>query len=266
MSPETLTFTAALAATGFSTSFLGGILGAGSGLVLIPIMQYLFTQMGLPSDAAMELTVGTTSFSMIFSSIMSSRREFNSGLIEWPAMKQWIIPVILGVTAAHTLGMANGGTMKIVFAAMMVLLSVYMLAGKEHWRLGDRVPLGPIWMSAGFVFGLVCSLAGIGGAIIAIPLMVSFGVSLRRAMASCVVLGLMVGIPSSWYYLQAPTLDAPFTLGYVNFLAAAVLVLTGQCGRPLGLWVQSKMHPEMLRKVFAGVLIVSATRLCLSLA
>lgn len=266
VTPETVTFTAALAATGFSTSFLGGILGAGSGLVLIPILQYLFTMFGLSSDAAMELTVGTTSFSMIFSSAMSTRREINKGLIEWAAMKQWIVPVLLGVAATHMLGLATGYMMKLVFAAVMVLLSVYMLAGKEHWRLADRVPLGPKWMAVGFVFGFVCSLAGVGGAILAIPLLVSCGVPLARAMSSCVVLGLMIGIPSTFYYIQMPTINAPFTLGYINFLAAAVLFVTGQYGRPLGLWVQARMSPELLRKVFAALLVVSATRICLSLA
>lgn len=261
-SPETLVLTAALAAAGFSSSFIGGVLGAGGGLVGIPILHFIFCQMGLTSAEAMQMTVGTTSFSMILSSALLSWKERKSPDIAWQPMLHWIIPVILGVTVAHLLGLGqNGDAMKLAFACVVTGVALYMSFGREEWRLFDEVPIGPVWWTMGVAFGLVCSLVGIGGGIIIIPLFVACGVSLRKAITSSMLLGLMIGLPASAFYLNMPTMDLPFTIGYVNMLAVVVLVAANFFGRPLGLWVQHKIPPQTLKRAFSAVLILTATRL-----
>lgn len=263
VTPETLAFTAALAATGLSSSFIGGVVGAGGGLIAIPLTQYIFMQFGLDSPTAMLMTVGTMSLAMIFSSALATWREARGGLIEWDAMRAWIVPVLAGVVSMHALGLGqNGAVMKLAFAALVVGVAVYMMFGSDKWRLYEKVPLGPVWSALGLAFGFICSLVGTGGAIIAVPLLHACGVPLHRAITSSAVLGLMVGIPSAVFAISGPTLNLPATIGSVNFLAAGTLVAAGWLGRPLGLWVQRQMSADMLRKAFVGILLLSATRLC----
>ncbi len=276
-SPEMLVFTAALVATGFSTSFLAGVLGSGGGLILIPILQILFTTLGLSNAAAMELTVGSTAGSMILSSALSTWREcrpternrirHEATGMEWAPIMQWALPIMAAVIGMHWLGFSqNGHVMQGVFACVVLALGAYMLWGREEWRLFERVPLGPKWWAMGFAFGCICSLTGIGGGIIAIPLFVACGMSIHNAINSIVVLGIMVGIPSTWYYLQAPTIDMPGTIGYVNLLVVAILTVSSYYGRPLGIMLQRRLSPEILRRGFAAVLFITGTRLFLQLA
>ena len=263
LSSETVTFGVALAAAGFSSSFVAGVLGAGGGLIAIPLLQAVLMRLGLDSTTAMELTVGTMSLGMVMMSFLSSLRESRLGTIDWEPMKHWIIPVTLGVLSTHLLGLAQSGeVMKITFALLVVVIAGYMMFGREEWKLYDKIPLGPVWWAMGLAFGFVCSLVGIGGSIVAIPLMVACGVSIHKAITSSVVLGMMVGIPSVLFYLQAPTIKLAGTVGYVNFWIAGLLMITGLLGRPVGLWVQRRIPAHHLRHAFSAVLVVAATRLC----
>ena len=270
--PEMAVFTAALVATSFSTSFLAGLLGSGGGLILIPLLHMLFMMLGLDNSTAMQLTVGSMAGSMILGSASSTWRECRpternrirhaaTGM-DWAPMWHWALPITAGVIVMHWAGFSqNGHVMQGTFALVLLALGVYMLCGREEWRFCERIPLGPKWWALGFAFGCICSLTGIGGGVLAIPILVACGMSIHNAINSIVVLGIMVGIPSAWYYLQAPTIDVPGTVGYVNIFVVIILTLTNYYGRPIGVMLQRRLSPETLRRGFALILFITGSRL-----
>ena len=139
LSTESAPVVVALVAAGFSSSFIAGVLGAGGGLIAIPLLQAVIMRLGFDSTAAMELTVGTMSLGMIMMSALSSWRERRLGTIDWTPMKHWVLPVTLGVLSTHLLGLAQSGeAMKIAFALLVVGIAVYMLFGREEWRLREE--------------------------------------------------------------------------------------------------------------------------------
>jgi uncharacterized membrane protein YfcA len=104
----------------------------------------------------------------------------------------------------------------------------------------------------GAVVGIILSLTGAGGGILAVPLLV-FGVHLSVAQAGPI--GLMaVGL--------AAALGAVMGLrqGIVRYKAAMVIALSGIVVSPLGLWLAHWLPNRPLTLIFAGVLLWVAYR------
>ena len=57
----------------------------------------------------------------------------------------------------------------------------------------------------------------------------------------------------------------PYSVGYVNFAAAAAIVPTAMLLAPVGVKISHAMPRLMLRRVFAAVLVIVSIRMFMSL-
>lgn len=252
---------AALWAGAFSASLIATLVGAGGGLIIIPIMHFVFTQMGLDNSTAMLLTVGTSACSMLFTGPRAIARHHRIKNIDWDVVKHMAPPVLLGALLTHALGFSSDAQiLKIVFAVMAAAIGLYLLLGHERWRYADHVPLGPKWWAFSLVLGMLCPLVGITGTVIAIPAMVACGMSLRRSIGTGSVLTLMIGIPSTAVYAMAAPIDFPFTLGLISIPTVLIIALASYFAIPLGVRMQQKIPSDILRVIFALLLFVSSGR------
>lgn len=258
---DLLTIGAALWAGAFSASFVSALIGTGGGFVIVPIMHFMFVQMGLDSATAMLLTIGTSACSMLLTGPRAIARHHRIKNIDWAVVKHMALPVLAGAALTHALGFSSDAKIiMLVFAVMSVAIGIYLLFGHERWRLAKEVPLGPTWWAFSFVIGLLCPLVGITGTVIAVPAMVACGMGLRRSIGTASVLTLMIGIPSTIVFALAPAIDFSFTLGLISLPTVAVIFLAGFIAIPLGVRVQQKLPTHVLRLAFAAVLFAAAGR------
>lgn len=248
-------------AAAFSASFIGSMVGAGAGLITIPITHMIFMQLGLDSTTAMVLTVGTCGLSMLLAGprAISTYNKYNA--IDWAIVRHASLPILAGTGITHVMGFANDGDLlKIVFACMATLVGLYMLVGQQRWRIADKVPLGPSLWAFGLGLGILCPLVGMTGTIFAIPMMVACGMTLRRSIGTACVLTVLIGVPATLMYATAPGIDFPLTLGVVSIPAALIIAAAGYFGAPLGVMVQQKVPANALRIAFSAMLFLSAGR------
>lgn len=106
---------------------------------------------------------------------------------------------------------------------------------------------------AGFLGGMV----GVGGGIIMVPFMVFFlGLSQQSAQGtSLAVLMVPVSAVAVYNYYKA---------GQVNFLYAFVIALFFVVGGYLGSKLSLKLDQSLVRKVFAGFMMIVAIKMFLS--
>lgn len=106
----------------------------------------------------------------------------------------------------------------------------------------------------GVVIGVVSGVVGIGGGALMIPALVFFyGMSQIRAQGtSLAILVLPIGLFAFWNYWKAGHVDLRLAL-----LIAAGFAAGGYLG---GLWAQH-LPEVLLRRLFAGLLVVLAVRI-----
>ena len=73
-----------LAILGIFTGFLAGLLGVGGGLVLIPILTYMFhNALGLETPLAVKMAIATGMSTIVVTSLASTRMHHQLGAVRW---------------------------------------------------------------------------------------------------------------------------------------------------------------------------------------
>jgi uncharacterized membrane protein YfcA len=164
----------------------------------------------------------------------------------------------------------DGEVLKRIFAGITFLISLYMAFGREK-NPGEAVPFltARAQHALCILIGMVSSMIGVGGAILTVPLMSYSGTPMQRAVGTGAALGMVISLPGALGYIAAGLLHdmqglPPWSAGYVNFMAAAMIVPTAMLLAPVGVKISHAMPRAMLRRVFAVVLIIVSARMFMS--
>lgn len=113
----------------------------------------------------------------------------------------------------------------------------------------------PLSLIFGAVVGLLLGLAGGGGAIFAVPMLV-YGLNVPTREAVAISLA-AVGATSLVGFLHR------WKLGEVELRTGLLFALAGMLGAPIGTWLAGKIPEAALLLAFAGLMVIVAVRLWL---
>lgn len=260
----------ALAATGLVTGVLAGLLGVGGGAVMVPVLYELFRLLDVPEAVRMHLAVGTSLAVIIPTSIRSFRGHLAKGAVDRELLKQWAIPVVLGVVAGSAVAaFVTSAFLKAVFAIVALLNAIKLGFGRESWVLGPDLPKGPFRPLTGGLIGVFSAWMGIGGGIFGNAVMTLYGRKIHQAVATSSGLGVLISLPGMLGYMAAgwPKMDMlpPLSIGYVSLIGALLLFPTSLLTVPIGVKLAHAFSKRQLEIAFALFLTVVAIRFVLSL-
>src|SRR5712675_2514004 len=160
---ELLELALLLVTVGGLAGFLAGVFGIGGGAVLVPVFYECFRLAGVPLEVRMPLCIGTSLAIIIPTSVSSYRAHYARGAVDMEILKQWWLPVLIGVIAgSFTARYAPERLFKIVFVAVAWSAAARLLVARANWKFGDDLPQGPLMRIYGFFIGLLSTLMGIG--------------------------------------------------------------------------------------------------------
>jgi len=258
---ELIALAATLAVAGVVAGLLAGIFGVGGGGVIVPALYQALVVLGFPASVTMHVALG--------SSIRSFQAHRARGAVDIAILKGWLVPVPLGVLgASFVAGSVSGAELRGIFAAIAFLVGVRLLFNRESWRLGSQVPGEPIRAVVGAVIGFLSTLMGVGGGVMANTFMTVFGRPIHQAVATASGVGVLIAIPGTIGYIAAgwgtPGLP-PFSLGYVNLLAVAIIMPLSFVMAPLGVRIAHALSKRQLEISFGLFLTLMAARFAWSL-
>ena len=102
---------------------------------------------------------------------------------------------------------------------------------------------------------------GIGGGSFTVPLLTAYNVPPHRAVGTSPGFGLLISVPAFITFLLTGwqiTGKPPYTVGYVNLPAVALVTLATLVTVPLGVRLAHRLSPAHLRVVFAVTVLVLA--------
>jgi len=267
---DLLWLAAALAAAGAVSGLFAGLFGLGGGAILVAVLYQLFALIGVDEAVRMHLAVGTSLGVIIPTSIRSLSAHNRRGAVDFAVLRRWALPVVAGVVLGSLLAAwVSGALLRVVFAALCLIIVARMAFGRDDWRLGDDLPKGPLNALFGLAIGLLSTLMGIGGGIFGNTLMMAYGRSVHQAVATSSGLGLLISVPGAlgfmWAGWGARDLP-PLSFGYVSLIGVALLVPASVLAAPLGVRLAHAFAPRTLKIIFALFLVAVSARFIWSLA
>ncbi len=255
----------AIAASGLVAGTVAGLLGVGGGIVLVPVLYQALSFLGVDEAVRMPLAVGTSLATIIPTSVRSTLSHNKKGAVDWQVLRAWALPtfagVLIGTWFAHLVG---GKGLTGVFAAGAAALGLFMLLGRQEWRLGDDVPKGALSWPLGLANGCLSVMMGIGGGTFGVTVMTLFGATIHRAVATAAGFGLIIAVPGAigmivtgWNAQGLP----PYSLGYVSLLGLALIVPATMVATPWGVALAHSLKPRALRLAFGTFLCLTAARM-----
>ncbi len=264
-----LIWIAAYLALGAFTGFFAGMLGIGGGLVMVPALTLMFAaQAQFPAAEVLHLALGTSMASIIFTALASLKTHHSHGAVMWPVFKV-ITPGILLGTAIGTVFAASvpARPLAVFFTFFVCLIAVQMALNLKP-KATRELP-GSFGVAAvGFGIGALSSVVAIGGGALTVPFLTWCNVRVQHAIGTSAAIGLPIAIGGSLGYIfngwHQPGLPEG-SLGFVYLPALAILVVATMVTAPFGARLAHRLPVATLKRIFAVILIVLATKMLWSL-
>ncbi|MBO0345798.1 sulfite exporter TauE/SafE family protein [Roseibium sp. CAU 1637] len=245
----------ALLATGVVAGIIAGLLGVGGGIVIVPVLYYMFSGLGLDQDVLMHVAVGTSLATILATGTSSARAHWKRGSVDVDLLKRWWWAIALGVLGGATLaGNVSGGTLTLVFGVVALVVSANMLLRKDGASLADDLPGSPVKELIGMLIGGISVMMGIGGGTLGVPTLTLFSYPIRKAVGTAAAIGLIIAIPGtllSIFFGLGVEGRPPLSLGYVNLIGFILIIPASTYTAPLGAKIAHAIDPSKLKLVFA---------------
>lgn len=251
---------AMLLAVGAFSGVLAGLLGVGGGIVLVPAFFYIFSTLGYEGPQLMQLCLGTSLATIIVTSMRSVLAHNRKGAVDWTILKTWAPGIVIGaVVGVFTASALRSEVLQAIFAGLALVIGLYILFGRAHWRLGQQMPGRGVRAVASPIMGFLSVLLGIGGGSFGVPLMTLYNVPIHRAVATAAGFGVTIAVPSVVGFLLLDVDNAPpLTVGAVNLVAFGLVIAMTMITAPWGAALAHRMDPKPLKRVFGIFLILVA--------
>ncbi|MCQ4324576.1 hypothetical protein CXK94_06765 [Stutzerimonas stutzeri] len=235
---------------GLALGTLGGLFGIGGGLIAIPVLGVLF---GLDQ----QLAQGTALVMVVPNVLLAIWRYHQRNRIDWrhagALAGASFCFAIFGAAIAVSL---DAGRMRLIFVGFLLVLAAYTLLRVFLRPAAGNGELRHPWPWLGVLgafAGALGGLFGVGGAVIATPVLTSiFGTSQVVAQG----LSLALAAPSTGVTLATYALH-----GQVNWLLGLPLAVGGLLSISLGVRLAHALPERLLRVLFSGFLVLSAVLL-----
>lgn len=257
---------AAYLALGTFVGFFAGLFGVGGGLVLVPVLLFLFDAQHFPAEHVMHVALGTSMATILFTSLASLRKHHQHSAVNWRVVYSITPGILLGTglgallaASIPTRGLGIFFSLFVYFAATQILLDRRPPSSRQLPGMAGMTAVGTFT-------GWISSLVSIGGGTVVVPFLIWCNVPLRHAIGTSAAIGFPVAVGGTLGYIATgmniSILPAP-NLGFVYLPALFWIALASISTAPLGAMAAHHIKVGLLRKLFAVLLLVLATKLLL---
>lgn len=255
-------------AIGLAVGFLAGLLGIGGGMVMVPMLVFVFTAKGFPGEHMMHLALATALATIAFTSLSSVRAHHRHGGVDWAVARTMAPGIVVGSLAAALIaGFIPTRPLGVFFAGFMFYAAAQMFVEIKP-RPGRQLPGKGGLFAAGAGIGAISSVLAAGGAFLSIPFLAWCNLPLKRAIGTAAANGFPIAVAGTIGYvaqgLRAPDLPQ-WSLGYVYLPALLLIVAASMPMAPLGARLAHRMPVKRLRVAFALMLFALGLRMLANL-
>ena len=245
--------------------FMAGFFGIGGGLIMVPVLYYIFSFIGIEKTFVMHLAIGTSFLIIIPNSIVSTITHMKFKAVDFNLVKTFGIFVIIGVITGTIFSVSlKTSSLVLFFSIMTMIFAIYFLIQKEKINPKPRKISLIYRIILGFMSGFLSAPMGIGGGVYNTPIFKIFGYPINVAIGSSAAIGFLIsligalGYASSGSYLD---INVPLSLGFVNIPAFLIFVPITTFMAKIGAESVHKFNKNLVGKLFGVYLFIVSCRL-----
>jgi len=251
----------ALISTGSVAGFASGMVGVGGCFIMVPVQYWLLTGDGLDSTLAIRVAFAT-GLAVTLPTVMTSALGHNRrGAVDWQTAITMGVAAIFGAITGGTIATwLSGQTLKTFFAVLVTLMAIRMFWDVKECTVCPPRQSIPILLFIGFCIGNITSLAGVGGGVVLIPILVlllHYPVHTAVGTSSACLIFSSAGAVATYIWHGFGVTGLPtYSLGYIDLVQWAVLVATTIPLSIVGVRYAHRCPARILRYFFACLMLV----------
>ena len=245
-----------------------GLFGVGGGMVIVPVLVWIFTVYNFSPEVVTHLAIGTSLATIVVTSISSLTAHNKRGGVRWDIWRNMALGLVIGsLIGAGVADAIDGDVLQAIIGvgALLIAFKMLFLSNKEQ----PSKPLPPVGIQfgAGASIGLASSIFGIGGGSLTVPFLNWAGLSMKQSVGTAAACGLPIALAGAvgfaWFGKGMVNLPDG-TIGFVHitgflFISAASFV-TAKVGAKLA----HQLPALMLKRAFGILLLFAGGQLLLS--
>jgi uncharacterized protein len=262
-------------AVGLVVGIISGLVGIGGGVLIVPFLYFFYDNPAIfgvhaASETRIILAHGTSLFVIVPTAIRGAFAFHRRGLVEWRAVWPIGIGSVFAAAAGARVALVLPPEMlRIAFGVFLVFSGVQLVLrrgvpARVEDASGPR--LSPLLMiGGGGLIGLFSALLGVGGGIVAIPiLMYLVRLEVRRVAATSMgIIAITATAGAASYMISGIGMEGlpPGSVGYVDLFTGLAMFAGAVTSVRWGALLNQRMSPRALAMVFAALFLLLGTRL-----
>ena len=247
------------ALAGLFAGLIGGMLGLGGGIIIVPVLHYVFLHQGFPAATLMQMAVTTSLATIIVTAISATFVHQKKGAVIWANVYRLAPGIMLGACFGALLAdTVSSNSLRITFGVFEVLVAIQI--GMEFKPKAKMVlPGGAGLVFSGGGIGFLSTLLGIGGGTLTVPFLLLCNVNIRNAVAISSACGFPIAVAGTITMIIVgwDNPDVPMnSLGYLYWPAALIIMTMTIIFAPLGARLAHFLPVPTLKRIFAIVLVI----------
>jgi uncharacterized protein len=257
---DPLLYGASLMVTGLFAGTASGIFGVGGGFLMTPVQYWLYTMAGIDSTLATRLAFGTSLAVMLPTMISGATGHNRRGAVNWKAAIPMGCAAVIGGLLGGTLAAhLPGHLLRIIFALLVTAMAVRMVWHIHTCPVCEPHGSTPIYLIIGIFIGIVSGVAGIGGGVLLVPILViALGYPMHTAVgtsSACLIFS-SAGAVTAYIVNGIGVTGLPaYSVGYVDLVTFVILAATTIPLARFGVRCAHGCSDRTLQIVFAGSMV-----------
>ena len=255
----------AMAASAVVVGFMAGFFGIGGGLIMVPVLFYIFSFAGIEQVFIMHLALGTSFSIIIPTSIISTMTHMKFKAVDFSIVKTFGAFVAIGVVFGTIFAVSlKTSSLVLFFSIMTMIFAIYFLIEKEKINLKPKKINLIYRVILGFSSGFLSAPMGIGGGVYNTPIFKMFGYPINVAIGSSAAIGFLISMVGAITFASSGSyfnINAPLSLGFLNIPVFLIFVPITTFMAKIGAESVHKFNKRLIGKMFGIYLFIVACRL-----
>ncbi|MEY4769056.1 MAG: hypothetical protein RL637_1695 [Pseudomonadota bacterium] len=249
---------------GMIAGFFAGLFGIGGGLIMVPILVWLFSYLMIAKELIMLMAIATSLATISLTALAASYGHYRQARLLWDYIARLTPGIIIGsISGAFIAQQMSADQLKLIFASFLIVIGIQL------WR---SAPLSsPIYLISknwdyliGLMIGSISAILGIGGGTLTVPYLIKRGVTIHQSVAISSACGFPIAIAGSlsfiqlgWHHPQLPI----YSFGYIYLPAFIAMAIGSLFTAALGAKCAHYLPAAQLKRYFSIVIFIMAIKL-----
>jgi uncharacterized membrane protein YfcA len=245
--------------TGAFAGLAAGLFGVGGGLIIVPVLYYIFSTQGYDQQHLMHIAVATSLATIVFTSISSTLAHHKKQAVIWSLVFLLSPGIIIGAWFGGIFATElDNKTLTSIFAIFELLIAINLLLKKQATQHETNIKK-IVATTGGFIIGFISTIVGIAGGTMTVPFLHWFNISMHKAVATSAACGFPIALIGTLSYVYTGwglQLNNTLSIGYLHLYALFFIASSSFIFAPLGAKLAHTISEKTLRLSFSLLLLI----------